>query len=174
NLTDHEFTAKTLWILHTHVFERFMVTPRLTFMSPVPDCGKTTAMSILEHLAWRPEKSDSITPAAIYYALDQGKRTFLLDELDNAALVNNGLLRAVINSGHRRGGSVRRFIGGQSKQFSVFALMALAAINTHKPIPWPILSRSIIVNMQRSPRALRGVESNENRHLHRLRGAARF
>src|SRR5262249_31690885 len=38
NLTDHEFTAKTLWILHTHVFERFMVTPRLTFMSPVPDC----------------------------------------------------------------------------------------------------------------------------------------
>jgi hypothetical protein len=150
SLKEHEYVAMTLWILHTWIFDRFMCTPRLTFLSPASDCGKTTSMSMSEKLVARPEKSDNTTAAAIYWLLDQGPRTFLLDEMDNAELLHNAVLRSVITGGHRRGGAIRRFIGGHSKRFSTFAPMALAAINTHQPLPWPILSRSIIINMQRS------------------------
>jgi len=147
-----------------------MCTPRLTLMSPAPDCGKTTAMSILEKLVARPEKSDNTTAAAIYWLLDQGSRTFLLDEMDNAELLHNGTLRSVLNSGHRRGGTIRRFIGGRPKRFPTFAPMALAAINTHQPLPWPILSRSIRINMQRSRKPLRRFDSNDTEDLDIVRG----
>jgi hypothetical protein len=170
DLKDHEFTAVTLWILHTHVFERFMCTPRLTLMSPAPDCGKTTALSILEKLVARPEKSDNTTAAAIYWLLDQGSRTFLLDEMDNAELLRNGTLRSVLNSGHRRGGTIRRFISGRPKRFSTFAPMALAAINTHQPLPWPILSRSIRIDMQRSRKPLQRFDSRDTEDLDIVRG----
>jgi hypothetical protein len=43
----HEYVAVALWILHTHVFDQFMVTPRLALRSPVANCGKTTLMDIL-------------------------------------------------------------------------------------------------------------------------------
>src|SRR2546423_9126729 len=34
-LEPHEYVAVTLWIVHTHVYDRFMVTPRLLLSSPV-------------------------------------------------------------------------------------------------------------------------------------------
>jgi Protein of unknown function (DUF3631) len=170
DLKNHEFVAITLWILHTHVYERFMHTPRLTLLSPVPDCGKTTVLSILEKLVARPEKSEHTTPAAIYYLLEQGSRTFLLDEMDNAELLRNGTLRSVLNSGYQHGGAVRRVIKGRAKRLPTFAPMALAAINTHQPLHWALLSRSIIINMQRSRKDLQRFDRNDTENLDVVRG----
>jgi hypothetical protein len=47
----HERMAAALWLLRTYVFDRFMVTPRLALLSPVPGCGKTTLLILLEALA---------------------------------------------------------------------------------------------------------------------------
>jgi hypothetical protein len=164
-LQEHEYTAMALWVLHTHMFERFMCTPRLTFVSPAPDCGKTTAMSLLEKLTFRPDKSDSATPASLYHLLEQGPRTLLLDEMDNAELARNPELRRVLNSGHRRGGSIRRYIGGRSKKFSTFTPVALAAIGTNRPLPSPIISRSVVIKMQRSKRPLRRFDLSDTSDL---------
>jgi hypothetical protein len=163
-LQDHEYTAMALWTLHTHIFSRFMCTPRLTFVSPAPDCGKTTAMSILERLAFKADKNDSATPASLYWLLDQGPRTLLLDEMDNAES-RNAELRRVLNSGHRRGGGVRRYIGGRSKRFSTFTPVALAAIGTNRPLPSAIISRSIVVKMQRAKRELRRFDASDTSDL---------
>jgi hypothetical protein len=65
-------------------------------------------------------------------------------ELD---LRGNGVLRAMINSGHRQGGSRTLQVNGEPKRFSLFAPMAIAAIRN---LPRPIIHRSIIVRMQRS------------------------
>jgi hypothetical protein len=48
--------------------------------------------------------------------------------------------------------------------------MALAAINKDRPLPWPILSRSIIVNMQRSRRPLRRFDNGDVSDLDAIRG----
>jgi len=57
SLTEHQLVAVTLWIAHTFVYGRFTVTPRL--------------IDLLEAMCARPLKSDSITAAGIYHAVDR-------------------------------------------------------------------------------------------------------
>jgi hypothetical protein len=70
-MTSHQFVAVSLWIAHTFVYQRFTVTPRLMVTSPVRGCGKTTLLDLLEAMCVRPLKSDSITAASIYHAVDR-------------------------------------------------------------------------------------------------------
>jgi hypothetical protein len=144
----HEYIAVALWVLHTHVFEHFMVSPRLAFTSPVNGCGKTTALAVIEKLAYRPERMDNATPAVIYHLIDQiHGGTLLVDEADNLGLRENSILRAMMNSGHRKGGNIRRVIKGAPKKFSTFAPMAFAAIGS---LPMPLMRRSIIMHMEKT------------------------
>jgi Protein of unknown function (DUF3631) len=147
-MTDAECTTAALWVLHTWVFDRFPITPRLALLSPVRGCGKTTMMVLLELLVAEPYRTDNVTAAAIYHRLDRRPRTTLLvDEADNLGLFRNDVLRSVFNSGHRRGGGIDRLVGGQPRKFRVFAPLAVASIGS---LPLPLLHRSAVINMQRS------------------------
>jgi hypothetical protein len=143
-VTADERAAIVLWVLHTHVFDRFAVTPRLALLSPVRGCGKTTLLILIEQLASNAMRSDNVTAAAVYYHLDRRPRTTLLiDEGDNLGLLNNAVLRAVFNSGHRRGGNIIRFVGGWSRRFAPLAVAAIGLL------PLPLLHRSIAIHMHR-------------------------
>ena len=65
-LDQYDYIAVALWSAHTHVYARFMHTPRLMLTSPTRGCGKTTVLEVLEFLTWRPRRTGSITPATIY------------------------------------------------------------------------------------------------------------
>jgi hypothetical protein len=145
-MAPHQFVAVSLWIAHTFVYQRFTVTPRLMVTSPVRGCGKTTLLDLLEAMCVHPLKSDSITAASIYHAVDREHPTLLIDEADNLGLAFNGALRAVLNSGHRRGGKVTRYHGGQARSLSTFAPVAVAAIGM---LPLPVMHRSIVIHMAR-------------------------
>ena len=145
-LEPHEYVAVTLWIIHTHVFDRFMVTPRLVLTSPVRNCGKTTLLDIASRLVARAEKTDSITGPAIMHTVHQSKRTLLLDEADNLEMPVKAVLRAVLNSGYRKGGNRTLMVKGTSKRFDVFAPVALASIGS---LTLPLMSRSIVIRMRR-------------------------
>lgn len=101
-LAEHEYAAIAGWIIHARVFDRFMVTLRLLATSPVRSCGKTTLLDVLERLVASAYKSDSITAAAICHAVNTLRATLLVDEADNLDLSASHVLRAVLNSGHRR------------------------------------------------------------------------
>jgi hypothetical protein len=64
-ITAEERVAVALWVLHTYVFERFDITPRLAVLSPASDCGKTRLMVLMKLLVNRPNYSDNVTPAVI-------------------------------------------------------------------------------------------------------------
>jgi hypothetical protein len=147
-LTPAQRMATVLWILHTHVYTRFQVTPRLVLGSPVKRCGKTTLIDLTETLVAKPLKADYVTPAVIYRLVDKSHPTFLLDEIDNLGLElrHNGKLRAVFNSGHRRGGRVVLMSGGEPCQFSTCTPVALAGIGK---LPLPLMDRAIVIAMQR-------------------------
>jgi hypothetical protein len=146
-ITAEERMAVALWILHTYVFDRFPITPRLALLSPVRGCGKTTLLVLVELLVASGFRTDNVTASAIYHHLDHKPHiTLLVDEGDNLDLFGSGVLRAVFNAGHRRGGSIDRFVGGRPRKFHVFAPLAVAAIGT---LPLPLLHRSIPINMQR-------------------------
>ena len=147
DMKPHEHIAAALWTLQTHVFDRFTISPRLALTSPVRGCGKTTALAVIEQLAFRPERMDNATPAVIYHLIDRLHSTLLVDEADNLGLDVNGILRAVFNSGHRKGGNIRRVIRGEPKKFTTFTPMAIAAIGS---LPLPLMARSIIVHMEKA------------------------
>jgi hypothetical protein len=127
-LTPAEYIAVSLWILHTHCFRSFMVTPRLALRSPTPGCGKTVLIDLMVRLTARGKKYDAITTAALYHLIDETQPTLLIDEADNLgiALQANGKLRSVLNAGHRHGGTVGIQERYRTRDFSVFAPLALA------------------------------------------------
>jgi hypothetical protein len=131
--------AIALWVLHTHVYNQFLVTPRLALVSPVRGCGKTTVLAFLALLAARGRKDDSISAAAIIRLVDREHCTLLCNEADNLGLGHNSILRAVLNSGHRKGGSRTLVIKDRPRKFSTFAPMAIASIGI---LPLPIMHRS--------------------------------
>ena len=153
SVTPEQCLLIALWILHTYIFERrlFMHTPRLLVSSPVRGCGKTTLMLLLEALVANGDRSDNVSAASIYHAMDPFEPTpsFLLDEGDNLDLLRNQILRAVLNAGYTMGGTIKRYFGGQSHKFEVFAPLALAAIDALNILPLPLLRRCITVEMQR-------------------------
>jgi hypothetical protein len=154
--TAEERMAIALWILHCWVFDRFAVTPRLALLSPVRGCGKTVALSLIELLIPEGSRTDNTTAAAIYHALDRRRRTVLLvDEADGLDLRRNNVLRSLFNSGHRRGGSIDRFVSGRPERYRTFAPLAVAAIGM---LPLPLVHRSVVVNMQRSSARLRRLD----------------
>jgi hypothetical protein len=146
--------AIAAWIMHTHVFRHFKVTPRLHLKSTVFGEGKTTLFDILEMLVPNPERDDSTTPAVIADRADEEpKPTFLLDEADNLGLMDNPLFRAVLNSGYSYKG--RRTVMGPRRtriRKRTFAPMALASIRN---LPGPLMRRSLIINMRRVPSTIR-------------------
>ena len=145
-LTEEQRMAVACWILHTHIYNGFTVSPRLVLTSPVRGCGKTTLLVLLEQLTARPLRTDNVTPAAIYHSLSLMTRTLLIDEGDNLGLFNNPLLRAVFNSGHRHGGSVTRYLSGRATKLATFSPLAVAAIGS---LPLPLMHRAVVVNMHR-------------------------
>jgi hypothetical protein len=149
DLKDHELVAVALWVLHSHVYDRFPISPRLALLSPTRGCGKTETFKMLNLLCQRPDRIDSTSVAAIYWLIEAQHPTLLIDEGDNLGLVHNGTLRAVMNSGHIKGGVVTKVIGGEVKKFSTFAPMAIAAIGN---LPLPLTQRSLVVHMERTTR----------------------
>jgi hypothetical protein len=149
-LTPAERVVTALWTLHCWVFDQFTITPRLALLSPVRECGKTTLLALMELLTDEPYRTDDVSAAAIYHELDRRPRTtLLLDEGDNLGLLNNRVLRSIFNSGHRKGGSVGRFVGGWSKRYATFAPLCVGAIGM---LPLPLMSRAAaVINMQRAP-----------------------
>ena len=148
-------------VAHSHIYDSFMVTPRLALRSPVADCGKTTLLDVLARLTARPAKFDAITTAAIYRLIDETHPTLLIDEADNLnlALQPNGRLRAVFNSGHRNGGTVAISERGTPRKFSTFAPLALA-LPEMRGLPRTLNSRAISITMERSQRTLRRFDVN--------------
>jgi len=159
SLTEHQLVAVTLWIAHTFVFTRFSVTPRLIFESPVRGCGKTTALNIIRALAFKTKKTDHVTAAVVFRLIDRDRPTLLIDEADNQDLLVNATLRAVINSGHHCDGKTLRFINGEPTEFATFAPLAFASISK---LPLPILHRSVVIHMERSPSKLERFDPKTN------------
>ena len=55
--------SHVLWVAHTHLIDKFETTPRLAFLSPEPESGKTRALEITELLVPNPVLAVNVSPA---------------------------------------------------------------------------------------------------------------
>lgn len=140
-----EITA--LWVLHTHALDAFNISPRLGISSPCPGCGKTTLQDILYRLTPRPLLATNISTAAVFRTVEIAKPTLLCDEADSW-LRDNDELRGILNTGHRRGGSVIRIVGDdhEPRQFATFCASTISMIGK---LPPTLASRSVPISLQR-------------------------
>ena len=154
----HCAPTMALWAAHTYMTDHADVTPRIVFQSPEPGSGKTRGLELLELTAWRPKLTMNTSPAALFRRIAaSGDRpvTILQDEFDAVWSRNASPgaedLRALYNSGYRRGATVDRCEGDGAKmtvrEFRVYAPAAMAGISGR--LPGTVETRSIIIDMQR-------------------------
>ncbi|MDY0326447.1 MAG: hypothetical protein RBQ87_09795, partial [Candidatus Cloacimonadaceae bacterium] len=75
-------TAISLWVVLTWAVEHIHTAPLVFITSPEKRCGKTTLMSILTRLSRRTIAASSVSPAALYRAVELWSPTLLIDEAD--------------------------------------------------------------------------------------------
>jgi hypothetical protein len=153
--SEHARIAHVLWIAHAHLMGAWESTPRIAFLSPEPASGKTRSMEVSELLVPDPVAAVNVTPAYLFRKVgdEDGPPTILFDEIDTvfgAKAKEHEELRALLNSGHRRGAVagrcvVRGAIVG-TEEISSYSAVALAGLGW---LPDTILSRSVIVRMRR-------------------------
>ena len=157
----HCKTAHTLWTLHTHVLRHFDLTPRLAFLSAEPASGKTRALEITERLVPNPVSAVNVSPSYLFRKVGSGDDTvtILFDEIDTVfgpKAKENEEIRGLLNAGHRRGAVAGRCVVKgkiiETEEIPAFAPVALAGLGS---LPDTILSRSVVVRMQRRATAER-------------------
>ncbi|MCB7130080.1 MAG: hypothetical protein J3T61_11150, partial [Candidatus Brocadiales bacterium] len=102
SLPDGAAEAMALWVMFTHAFDAAEVSPRLALTSPVPGCGKTTALTILSNLVCKPLPASNWTTATVFRSIERDRPTLLIDEADTFLSDAEGL-RGILNSGHTPG-----------------------------------------------------------------------
>lgn len=144
-----------LWIIHTHCMEAAEQTPYLAVTSPERQCGKSRLLDILELLTAKAWLTVLPSEAVVYRYISNKRPTMLLDEVDaifnpRSADKYEGL-RALLNSGHRRGAKVPRCVGASNKivEFSTFCAKAIAGIGT---LPDTVADRAIPIRLERRTR----------------------
>jgi len=167
--------AIALWVVHTHVFDCFTISPRLAITSPEKGCGKTTTLDVIRELVARPLPTSNATTAAVFRIVEMTAPTLLIDEADTF-LKENDELRGVLNTGHRKGGQVTRTVGDdhEPRQFSTWAPAAIAMIGK---LPDTLNDRAVAIRLRRRKpterlRAFRSDRVDELREL--ARRAARW
>jgi putative DNA primase/helicase len=146
-LSDHARDACALWVVHTYLTDRFLISPRLGVRSPTKGCGKTLLIDILDRLVARSLPTANVTAAAIFRVIEAHRPTLLVDEADTF-LYDNDELRGVLNSGHRKGGAVLRTVGDdyEPRSFATYSPCVIALIGA---LPDTLHDRAVIVDLKR-------------------------
>jgi Protein of unknown function (DUF3631) len=151
---EHELTAVVLWVVLTHLLEKFDYAPRLHIRSVEKRSGKSRLLTIINGLVYSPLPTANCTTAYIYRSLGGDRPpTLLFDEVDaifgsKKVAENNEDLRALINAGVERDAPVGRTVGPNHipAEFETFAMAALAGIGR---LPDTIEDRAVVVVMKR-------------------------
>jgi hypothetical protein len=136
-----QLTIATLWTAHSHVFDRYMCSPRLAVCGPMPSLGKTAMMDVLGRLVRRPWRAASATEAALYSDTDGTRITMLIDEMHYADL--RGRRAAILHAGYRQGTPIRL----AQRSIDVFCAAAFGFIGSC--LTPELQSRSLIIQMRR-------------------------
>jgi Protein of unknown function (DUF3631) len=154
-LNEPQATASTLWVPHTWAIDAAHATPYLHATSAEPESGKTRLLEVLRELVRAPLFTMNVSDAALFRAIDARKPTLFLDEVDavfNPRARERGTkddLRALLNSGYRRGGEVLRMGGGNHttlESYEVFGAKALAGLGS---LPPTLASRCLRIELKR-------------------------
>ena len=131
--SEHARVAHALWIVHTHMMDRWDITPRIAFLSAEPESGKTRALEVSRFLVPRPMQTVNISPAALFRCVQSpdGTPTLLYDEIDTvfgAKAKENEDVRGLLNAGYERGAKTYRCLVRGNGQVELEGIEAYCAV----------------------------------------------
>jgi Protein of unknown function (DUF3631) len=154
-MTPEQRLLVALWIVQTYFAPVLDQTPYIIVTSPERRCGKSRLLELLALLVKNPLGPMTLPSEAVVFR-NAYMNTLLLDEVDaifapKTAKYHEGL-RAILNSGHRRGNRVPRMadFGQSTEWFEVYGPKVIAAIGT---LPDTITDRGIPIRLQRKLRS---------------------
>lgn len=152
-LTEEQAWAMALWTAHTYAFESAEATPYIHVTSPEKRSGKTRLLETAEVIVNKPWLTGRVTPAVLARKIDAECPSLLLDESDAAFGGDkeySETLRAILNTGHRRGGKSSMCQGQGANityvDLSTFCPKCIAGIGK---LPDTVADRSIAVVLKR-------------------------
>ena len=168
-MSDYSRDICALWIVHSYLIKRFMISPKLSIRSAVKGCGKSTLLDVLSHLVFRALVTGSITRAALFRIIDMWHPTLLIDEVDSF-VGDDEELRGMLNNSHRYDGAVVRTVGDEHepRRFSIYAAVALAGIGG---LVDTLADRSVTNDLQRRrpSEPIAQLRIGRMEHLHTMR-----
>lgn len=154
SLTADEVAILALWVAHTHAFACATSTPYLSISSAEKRSGKTRLLEVLELLAANPWFTSRTSAAALVRKIEDESPTLLLDESDAAFGGEKEYaeaLRAILDSGHRIGGTASLCVGQWKeisvRDFNTFGPKAIAGLGK---LPDTVADRSIPIVLRRA------------------------
>jgi Protein of unknown function (DUF3631) len=154
--------AVTLWAAHTHMRDEngilvFRATPRLYLLSSDPGSGKGRVLELLSQVVPACYGLDlEPTKAGLVHTLNKERATVLLDEGDLlfAQGQRHSDVRAIINGGTYRHGTVLNGKGAKANREPVFGPIALAGLDVMEKATGDmltaLLSRGVKIRMEKA------------------------
>lgn len=138
-----------LWIAATHIHQSFDTLGRLGFLSDKPASGKTRAMQVMAPLCARPREELDPTGPALASLINETHCTVFIDETDtiwgkSGSDASNRKLRAILNSGYKKGSKLTRRSGNNSVSEEVFSPVCFAGLGS---LPHTITTRTLCIRM---------------------------
>jgi putative DNA primase/helicase len=154
-----QLIATALWILHTHAFGAWWISPKLLVKSATKRCGKTRVFESIERLVARRMLISASTSSAVFRLIAahaDAPPTLLMDEADNLTQRDDDM-RKLINAGQTKTTahvmiSVPCGDGWEPREFSTWAPIALAGIGDQADT---IRDRAVTVKMKRKTKMQR-------------------
>ena len=157
------------WIALTYcrADEELWYAPLLGISSPVLQCGKSRLLGLIQKLCHNSLPVSSISPAAIYRAVDKWHPTLFYDELDAvfSRKGENEELRSVFNSGYSRDFPFVVRCAEKTNEpeaFDGFGFKAFAGIGE---APATVRDRAILIPLARRPAGVH-VRRIDRKELH--------
>ena len=154
--------AVTLWVAHSHMRDEngtivFRATPRLYLLSSEPGSGKSKVLELLNMLC--PATYGLTlepTPAGLMHTIGSEHATVFIDEGDVmfGAGQRKSAVRAIINGGYERHGTMLHGKGSKATRVPVFGALALAGLDVLEKATGDtltaLLSRGVRIRMKKA------------------------
>jgi hypothetical protein len=143
--------AIALWVASSYLLDHWSLFPKLLLNSPERECGKSTALQIVEAFSRNGRIASSITPSAVYRFIESCAPTLLIDEADRS-LRGKEELNAIINAGHTRRTATKMLSvkgkdgGWKPVELSLWCPQVIAGIGEFEDT---LMSRSIVIGLRR-------------------------
>ena len=152
-LREQEYHTLAAWVMASWLVDDFHTCPYLALIAPMSS-GKTQVLEAIRQTAYRAYGLASVTPAAIFRAIETWKLTLCIDEAEHQINTNSESGQAIyacLLAGYKRGiGAMRAEKHGDDWMPTSFDLFGFKAFSGTKIVLPTLASRSIEFRMRKA------------------------